>query len=487
MLLDQQVRVENHFPPSWHLISWGLIASLTVSLCLLIPRPAATILAAGAQGGGNAPSAARRATSGVAELRYRFQKGRTYVYEVTITANVGEMKETREGLSIYEVKSATDNQITLTHSGSLSTQRTRRDGQPVYTFPSIHDPFFWTSNVSARDGELTIDAHGEVTKTGHLTPLPYMLGDFQLLVIEPLPESRKTTWEEEREVTVTEKEVSRFPEMPFGPFGSRQRNGVNRSASEKVSYAILGSSGQTTRIQRTYSLRTDDQIGGKPRLGLTGTGERSFDLEQGVAISELTKYTVQVNEEGQATTIPLTVHYRLLDPEETVERLKEVERKKAALPRSSTTETVSVPTTNSQLAGGTGGIAFNFVDPQARPVIGVRYQLGSWAGEQLLGHLEPLFTRDPEPAPWQVILARDGYALGAVQVDGTRFVNAVRLAFMRLEGEKLDTKDRYLTQWIGTPTGGTPKAFFSDGARVIGIHGKRAAILDAVGLVFEAK
>ncbi len=474
MSLDKQVCAETGFLTRGQVVFWGSIGVLAVSLCLLSPRPTGTILAA------------QRGTPRPPDLRYRFQEGRTYVYEVNITADFGDVKETRGGVSIYEVKSATPEQITLTHSGSLSARRTTRDGQSVVPFPSIRNPFFWSSSVTAREGELTIDARGEIVRSQHLTSLPYMLGDFQVLAIEPLPETPNTSWEKKREVTVTEKEPSRFPPMAFGPF-SEQPRGVNRSASETISYSIIGSDGRVTRIKRTYALRTDDQRGGKPRLGLTGVGEQSFDVQQGVMKSELTKYTVEVNEEGQSATIPVTVDYRLLGPEEAAERLKELEEKKAAMPRAATMETISVATRDSALGAGSEGVAFRFLDPEARPVVGLRYQLGSWAGERVIGHLEPLYTRDAVPQPWQAIFAREGYALGAMQVDGTRYVNAVRLAFMKLEGDKLNTKDRYLAEWIGTPTGRKPKSIFSTGARVLGLHGVRGAVLDGVGLVFEAK
>jgi hypothetical protein len=457
---------------------------LTLPLLLVFLGSAPAILA-------DAPRAP--GAPGAPDLRYRFQQGQKYLYEVKISAQIGDVNVVRGGLSIYQVKSATDQQITLVHSGSLSARRSRRDGRPVVTFPSIHDPFFWSGiNVTAGEGELTIDVHGKVLDSHHLTPLPYMLGDFQVLAIEPLPDTPQTAWEHKEDATITEKQASRNPMFgpgpPFGsPFGPSQPAGMNRSAHETISFAIVGSDSRVARIKRTYLLRTEDQVKGKPRLELSGQGERSFDLQQGVASSELMKYTVHVNEENESLDIPLTVDYRLLGPQEAEERLKEIEKQKAALPRTLRQETTSVATTDSQLGGGPSGIAFRFLDPDARPVIGVRYQLGSWGGEQTLGHLEPLYTRDPVPQPWQVILAREGYALGALQVDGTKYVNAVRLAFMRLEDDRLNTKDSYATDWIGSPTTGTTKKLISTGARVLGLHGKRAAVLDGVGLVFEAK
>lgn len=429
------------------------------------------------------PGAASSALAANPGLRYRFQEGRTYVYEVKITADLGDVRETREGLSIYEVKSATSEKITLAHSGSLSASRKMRDGEPLMFFPS---PFMWSGGVTARESEMEIDAAGDLVDSQHLTPLPFMLGDFQVLVIEPLSQASNSSWKKNRDITIVEKEASNFPPVAFGPFGQRDR-GVHRSAKETISYSIAGSNGRVTRIKRTYSLRTDDQVDGNPRLAMNGAGELSFDMNEGVMKSQLTKYSVEANEDGKSVTIPVTVDYRLLGPDETAQRLKEVAEKKAAMPRSHSVETTSVPTTDSPLGGGSGGGAFRFLDPDARAVIGVRYQLGSWGGEQTLGHLEPLYTRDPVTVPWQTLYAKEGYALGAMQVSGTKYVNAVRLAFMKLDDDKLDMQDRYLSQWIGTPTSGSPKSLFSEGQRVLGLHGKRAAILDAIGLVFEAQ
>lgn len=429
------------------------------------------------------PGGAASALGANPDLRYRFEQGRTYVYEVKITADLGEVRETREGLSIYEVESVTPQKVTLTHSGSLSASRKMRDGDPLMFFPS---PFMWSGDVSARESKMEIDGAGDLVDSEILTPLPYMLGDFQVLVIEPLSQASNSSWKTNREITIVEKDASRVPSVAFGPFGQRDR-GVHRSAKETISYSIAGSNGRVTRIKRTYSLRTDDQVDGNPRLAMNGTGELSFDTNEGVMKSQLIEYSVEVNENGKSVTIPVRADYRLLGPDETVQRLKEVEEKKAAMPRSHAVDTSSVPTTDSPLGGGAGGGAFRFLDPDGRPVIGVRYQLGSWGGEKTLGHLEPLYTRDPVAAPWQTVYAKEGYALGAMQVSGTKYVNAVRLAFVKLDGDKLDMQDRYLSNWIGTPASGTPKSLFSEGQRVLGLHGKRAAILDAIGLVFEAQ
>lgn len=143
--------------------------------------------------------------------------------------------------------------------------------------------------------------------------------------------------------------------------------------------------------------------------------------------------------------------------------------------------TVGRPT---ELLGGAGGSPFSRTSPNGQPVVGVRYRLGTWGGRERVGMLEPLFAANALPG--DVILARDGYALGALQVDAGEYVDAVALVFMRLTPDgRLDPGDRYTSEWIGTPTGGDPRMLGDGSAKVIGIAGRGAAVLDAVGLVLE--
>ena len=147
----------------------------------------------------------------------------------------------------------------------------------------------------------------------------------------------------------------------------------------------------------------------------------------------------------------------------------------------------NVKTTDTQLIGAAGGGPLRYVSREGLPVLGFRYRLGSLAGQGGVASLEPLFTREEPPRPWESVIARNGYAVAAMQVDADQFLIAIRVAFMRIDGNHLDTKDSYVSDWIGHPTGRTPQTINGDGARVMGIHGRRMALMHAVGLVFEAE
>ena len=146
----------------------------------------------------------------------------------------------------------------------------------------------------------------------------------------------------------------------------------------------------------------------------------------------------------------------------------------------------TVKTVDSPLVGGSGGGPRRSVDRDGRPMVGVRHSMGSWAGEDAIRSFDPLFERGrPRPGSKE-LFAKDGYAVGAIQVDGDKYVNAIRVAFMRIDGDRLNQKDSYVSEWIGKPTGRPPKTLNGDGAFVVGVHGRGTAILDAVGLIFKA-
>jgi hypothetical protein len=139
---------------------------------------------------------------------------------------------------------------------------------------------------------------------------------------------------------------------------------------------------------------------------------------------------------------------------------------------------------DTELVGGTGGSAFRHVGNAGQFVLGFRYRLGSWQDQQRLGRIEPLFAETAPGPGWQSVVGRDGYAVGAIQVDGDQYVNAIRIAFMRIKDGRLDTQDKYVSDWIGVPQGSQPKTINCAGAPVVGIFGRATVVVDAIGLVF---
>jgi hypothetical protein len=133
-----------------------------------------------------------------------------------------------------------------------------------------------------------------------------------------------------------------------------------------------------------------------------------------------------------------------------------------------------------------GGGVFRMTSPKGEPLVGFRYSLGSWAGTPAIQILKPLFSRDVSSGFGKAIVARAGYVVGALKVDAPKYVSAIQIVFMRVTPDgRLDPSDSYTSDWIGDPTGKPAKTLTGAGAKVIGIHGRQGAIINAVGLVLE--
>lgn len=133
----------------------------------------------------------------------------------------------------------------------------------------------------------------------------------------------------------------------------------------------------------------------------------------------------------------------------------------------------------------TGGGLFRFVDPE-RPLLGVESRMGAWDNEPSVGQLVPVFARDQPVTIQPRVIAPEGYAVGGVNVHTKRYVNAVQLVFLKLTPDgRLDPGDTSTSDWIGNPGDGEPIRLGGDGRRVIGIHCRQGAILNALALVMD--
>jgi hypothetical protein len=106
----------------------------------------------------------------------------------------------------------------------------------------------------------------------------------------------------------------------------------------------------------------------------------------------------------------------------------------------------------------------------------------SRAGKQYIRRLTPIFYRSSLTSP-NKILAKEGYALGAIHVWANEFVTGVKLEFMKLKDDtSLQLSDSYQADTIGTATTGTAKTITTDGRIVVGLHGRRTSLMNAIGL-----
>ena len=126
------------------------------------------------------------------------------------------------------------------------------------------------------------------------------------------------------------------------------------------------------------------------------------------------------------------------------------------------------------------------VSPKGESLLGFRYTMGSWAGEPAVRTLQPIFIRDRSAGIGEAITAREGYAVGALKIDAPKYVSAIQIVFHRVKTDgRLDPSDSYTSKLFGKPSGKPLQTLDGKGKKAVGIYGRRGAIIDALGLVFE--
>jgi len=148
----------------------------------------------------------------------------------------------------------------------------------------------------------------------------------------------------------------------------------------------------------------------------------------------------------------------------------------------------AAPAAAGDLVGGKGGGVFKAISPSRQPIVGFRYAVGAWGGKQALAQLDPVFERGLSRGSGTLVMARDGYAVSGLQIDATDLVNAVQIVFARQQADgSLDPADSYTSDWLGAPTGAAGQKLASGTRPLIGIHGRRGAVIDALGLVLDER
>jgi hypothetical protein len=70
----------------------------------------------------------------------------------------------------------------------------------------------------------------------------------------------------------------------------------------------------------------------------------------------------------------------------------------------------------------------------------------------------------------ELLIAPPGYAVGGVQVGAGMLMDAMRLVYLPIDGNRLDVRDRKYSEWVGGDGGGTSECV-SDGSFVVGLGG----------------
>jgi V8-like Glu-specific endopeptidase len=140
----------------------------------------------------------------------------------------------------------------------------------------------------------------------------------------------------------------------------------------------------------------------------------------------------------------------------------------------------------SSLVGGFAPGAMFLSEASSSPVTGIAYRMGSWQGEAGFARLEPIRAGSPVTSGESVV-AREGYAVGGINVDSGQIIHAFQLVFMRIGPDgRLNKDDTYTSDWVGNPVG-EKQNILSNGVSVVGIVGRRVMVVHTIGLVYAPK
>jgi hypothetical protein len=154
-------------------------------------------------------------------------------------------------------------------------------------------------------------------------------------------------------------------------------------------------------------------------------------------------------------------------------------------------ETVSSsPTARPPLrAGSESGTPFQDAAPEGGLLVGLRCAQGkNWGGA--LQAVQPIYQvgtgyvfgeRHGKPGGREEqLLAKPGYAVGAIHARAGLVLNAVQISFYRINGTRLDPDDHYETRWVGSDGGGS-FALDAKGDPIAGIFGTWVEDLVSLG------
>ncbi len=145
------------------------------------------------------------------------------------------------------------------------------------------------------------------------------------------------------------------------------------------------------------------------------------------------------------------------------------------------------------LRGGRGGGSFDDRRSVRATLVGLRVWSAKWSGHTIVTAVQPIFGGPEGIAEGAVhgqargtrhtIASPKGYAIGGLYVRGGHRVDGLAAVFLPWSEKGLALEGAFVGPWVGGTSGGGAVLLGATGHRVVGLHGRKGADLDAVGLI----
>ncbi len=270
------------------------------------------------------------------ELRYRWVAGQKFSYRITITVDENDKTTTYQGMTNYEVLSASAEQVKMRYRGGLPEQvkfkQNNRNNLPfgprglgpfgprgIGGPPSPFSRPTFAGKVQTTN-QIIMTPTGRVLSMEGDSHLPFLLGNVSLLPFETLPKDSQKQWVVDSGVSISEEvesDRSRFgprgPFGPFGPFNERENKNV-QAATEVTRYNVESEQDNLVSVRKSYQLTSP--ASDEDSFDMSGAGTWIFDKKDHVPHSLDLSAKLIVREGNSSTTYPVTIKIARVSPDE---------------------------------------------------------------------------------------------------------------------------------------------------------------------------
>jgi len=267
-------------------------------------------------------------------LRYQWQPGGPFAYEIEITVDTPDSLETYRGRLVYTFKEAEGGVLRLTCSGGLTkSEKSKRETSSSARNARTFGPRGFSSSARSTypglkqtTSTLTMTPLGELRTLEGSSQLPWLLGNLSLLMLEPFPEDAAPSWEEKGGVLMTRKgreQRKRYSPLHSPSGATAEEKELFATGSASCSFRLVKSEGDLVVIEK----ESDMELGDEATLKIAGRGQWTFHRKLGIPEKLDFQQKVEISRENLSVSFPMTIKCHRYSEEEW-NQIQEQERRK---------------------------------------------------------------------------------------------------------------------------------------------------------------